>query len=110
MFPLAATHPILNNPNSGLSFTKTTSYWWDPSGQVEYDIGDRMKLTFNADALLLVGTSAEDRNRNGTVTNCINNRLILQTFSSHQLTYDTMQLVWENYIYNALKVRLLGGL
>jgi hypothetical protein len=110
MFSLAATHPILNQPNSGISFTDTTSYWWDPSGENEYDIGDRMKLTFNGDALLLLGTSAEDKNRNGTVTNCINNRLILQTFSSHQLTFDTMKLLWENYIYNALKVRLLGEL
>jgi hypothetical protein len=34
--------------------------------------------------------------------------LILQTFSSHQLTFDAMSPVWENYIYNALQVRLLG--
>jgi hypothetical protein len=109
MFPLGTTHPILNEPNSGLSFTKVTEYWWDPSGENVYDIGDRMQLTFNGDAILLLGTSAIDKNKNGTLTNCINNRLTLQTFSSHQIAYETMQLLWENYIYNALKIRILGS-
>jgi len=109
MFPLASTHPILNNPNSGLSFTNVTNYWWDPSGENVYDIGDRIELTFDGDALLLIGTSAIDKNRNGTLTNCIHNHLTMQTFSSHQISYDTMQLLWENYIYNALKIRLHGS-
>jgi len=109
MFPLGTTHPILNEPNNGLSFTKVTEYWWDPSGEKVYDIGDRMQLTFAGDAILLLGTSAIDKNKNGTLTNCINNRLTLQTFSSHQIAYNTMQLLWENYIYNALKVRILGS-
>ena len=88
MFPMGSLHPILNEPNSGLSFTKVTEYWWDPSGEKEYDIGDRMQLTFAGDAILLLGTSAIDKNKNGTLTNCINNRLTLQTFSSHQIAYD----------------------
>jgi hypothetical protein len=105
MFPLDTTHPILREPNAALSFTKVTHYWWDETLTNTYDIGDWMKITSGGDAKLLVGTMAQEKTTHGTVTVCIDDRLILQTFSSHQLNYDTMTRVWENYIYNALKVR-----
>jgi hypothetical protein len=109
MFPLDASHPILNEPNSGLSFTDVTSFWWDPNGRIAYDIGDLMENSMTGDARLLVGTQASEKTSHGTLTVCMNGQLILQTFSSHQLTFEAMKPVWENYIYNALKVRLSGA-
>ena len=105
MFPLDDAHPILHKPNSTLSFTNVTSYWWDETQQIFYDIGDWVKIASGGDAKLLVGTIAKEKTTHGTVTVCIDERLILQTFSSHQLSYNNMKLVWENYITHALKVR-----
>jgi len=105
MFPLDSSHPILQEPNAGLGFTDSTSYWWDETGVNDYDIGDLVKLTLGGDAQLLLGTKATEKNSHGTLTVCMDGQLIIQTFSSHQLTFKTMQPLWENYIYNALKVR-----
>jgi hypothetical protein len=63
IFPLDYTHPVLNQPNSGLSFTNTTSYWWDPTGRKVYDIGDLMKTSLSGDGLL--GTIATEKNTHG---------------------------------------------
>jgi hypothetical protein len=35
----------------------------------------------------------------------MNDNLILQTFSSHQLAEDISKKLWENYIINALQAR-----
>ncbi len=104
MFPRDSDHPVLHMPNT-LSFTKVTEYWWDPSGNNEYDIGDLVEIVPGGDAEILVGTNPTYRNTHGTVTVCMDDRLILQTFSSHQLHLDAMMLVWENYITHALKTR-----
>jgi hypothetical protein len=108
MFPLDSTNPILQEPNSGLSFTDTQSYWWDDSGKKSYDTGDLVQTTMSGDAKLLIGTVANEKNTHGTLTVCMDNHLIMQTFSSHNLTFNAMHPLWENYIYNALKVRFQG--
>jgi hypothetical protein len=105
MFPLDSSHPVLQEPNSGLGFTDVTSYWWDDSGAIDYDIGDLVKLTGSGDADLLLGTKATEKSTHATLTVCMDGQLTLQTFSSHQLTFKTMEPLWENYIYNALKYR-----
>ena len=108
MFPLDSSNPVLQEPNSGLTFTKVTSYWWDPVGDTQYDIGDLMKITGGGDAKLLIGISPRESTIHGTSTVCINGRFVLQTFSSHLLDYNAMRPLWENYIYNTLKVRFAG--
>jgi hypothetical protein len=108
LFPLDPTHPILQEPNPGLTFTDTMSYWWDPDERVVFDIGDLVQLRPGGSARLLVGTQPTSKDTHGTLTACIDDRLILQTFSSHQFTYNAMKPVWENYIYNALRVRFQG--
>ncbi len=105
MFPLDSTHPILHEPNPNLSFTKVTDYWWDETLVNVYDIGDWMKISSTGDAKLLVGTMANEKKTHGTVAVCMDDRLVIQTFSSHQLAYNTMTSVWENYIYNTLRAR-----
>ena len=109
MFPLDFSSPIMQEPNSGLSFTDTQSFWWDDTGKKSYDTGDLVQTTLTGDARLLVGTMANEKQTHGTLTVCMDNYLILQTFSSHNLTYNAMQPVWENYIYNALRVRFQGS-
>ncbi|MEW5869764.1 MAG: hypothetical protein AB1894_10855 [Chloroflexota bacterium] len=105
MFSLDPTNPIFNEPNNDMSFTATTSYWTTTAKGKYYDIGDLVALGRGGDATLLLGTTPDEKTRNGTLTVCMNGQLLWQTFSSHQLAYKSMQLVWENYIYHALKVR-----
>jgi len=102
LYPLEPNHPILQEPNSGLTFSDTTSHW-----AFDYDVGDYMKISQKGDATLVLGTRATDKNNRGTVTVCIDDRMILQTFNSHNLTFDAMRPLIENYIYNALKARFL---
>ena len=109
LFSLAPDNPVLREPNSGLSFTKSTDYWWDPTGKIDYDIGDLMKIASGGDATLLLGTKAEDKTGHGTVTVCLGGQLILQTFSSHSLAYEAVGPLWQNYIYNALRTRMQRG-
>jgi hypothetical protein len=102
MYPVNDTHPIMHEPNDGLTFTKVTDFWAD-----DYDLGDLMrKSTVGGDATILIGTIGTESTNHGTLTVCVDDQLIMQTFSTHQLTYDVMRRVWENYIYNALKTRM----
>jgi len=108
LFPLSPDNPILNQPNSGLGFSSTTEFWWDSNGVIDYDIGDLMKLSSDSKATLLLGVTANTPAFHGTSTVCLDGKLILQTFSSHVLTYDSMSPLWENYIYHALRTRYIN--
>jgi hypothetical protein len=105
MFPENATNPILTQPNSNLTFTDVTDHWTTKSKTFYYDLGDLVRLSPNSNATILVGTVPDLSTSHGTLTVCMDGRLLIQTFSSHQLTFNSMRLVWENYIYNMLKVR-----
>lgn len=105
LYVLDAGDPILNQPNPKLSFTANSNYWWDPNGRQSYDTGDLLKLAPGGSARLLVGTQAKETTSHGVLAVCEDGRLILQTFSSHTLTFDAGTLIWENYIYNALRKR-----
>lgn len=105
MFPVNTEHEIMHEPNDGLTFTKVTDYW-----AYNFDIGDLMrKSDVGGDATILVGTIGTDPTGHGTLSVCVDDQLIMQTFSSHQLTYDVMRRVWENYIHHALKTRMLNS-
>jgi len=100
----ASGHPILSDPNSGMSFTRARTKWiW--SG----DLGDRMALTGNGDAILLMGTNPSENYKDGVLATCMNGQLTHMGFSSHSFEYQTMYPLWENMITNALRVRLMGG-
>jgi hypothetical protein len=97
-------HPVLLEPNSGMTFTKARDTWlWS------FDLGSQMALTGQGDAVLLLGTNATEPYQDGVLAVCMGGQLILQTFSSHSFPYQVMYPLWENYIYNALKVRFSGG-
>ena len=104
MWPLGIPHPVMSDPNSGFKFTRVRDYWaWS------IFLGTKMALTGTGDANLLVGTKSQEKYQDGTLAVCMGGRLTIQGFSSHNFEFDTMYPVWENYIYNALKVKLLGG-
>ncbi len=102
MWPLAPGHPVMTEPNNLVSgiFTAVTDYW-----NFNVDIGDLMERTGEGDAILLTGIKSSDPDHYGTLTVCLQDRFILQTFSTHQLSWEAMRLAWTNYVYNALKAR-----
>ncbi|MEW5869763.1 MAG: hypothetical protein AB1894_10850 [Chloroflexota bacterium] len=100
MWPLGIPHPVLSQPNSGMSFTYALDTWL-----FSFDLGSLMALTGSGDAQLLLGTNATEKYQDGTLAVCLGGQLTLQTFSSHSFPYDRMFPLWQNYIYNALQVR-----
>jgi hypothetical protein len=106
MYPLpgGAAHSVLNEPNSGLSFTQARDTWlWT------FDLGSLMASTGQGDAQLLLGTSPNKAGEDVTLAVCMNGQLTLQTFSSHSFPSSVMTPLWENMIDNALRVRHQSG-
>jgi len=102
--PGMSSNPVLSQPNGGLSFTKARDTWlWT------FDLGSHTAYTGRGDAQILLGTDAQDGNKDGVLTVCMGGQFTLMTFSSHSFTYSVMYPLWENMIYNALKIRLTGS-
>jgi hypothetical protein len=103
LWPLnGVVHPVLTTPYNYVKLTKGY-YFWPPT-----DLGSLMDLTGEGDAVLLVGRNIDNIDHYGAVAVCMGGQLTLQTFSSHNYPRETMHEIWQNYIYNALKVRYLG--
>ena len=92
-------HPILYQPNPGLTFTTAKPVW------AFSDLGDLFTLTGSGSGQILMATNPNDSTQNGVLTVCEGGKVIFQTFNSHNFPENIMRLQWENYIYNALKVR-----
>jgi hypothetical protein len=101
MYMVNASHPLLHEPNDGLSFSNVTSYW----PYFITDLGDLMTITDRGDNEILVGTRGNEKKAYGTVMSCLGGQVIMQTFSSHQIAYDDMGLIWQNYVHHALNYR-----
>lgn len=103
-YPAASEHPIMNDPNHGLNFTKSLNTW------LYYgDLGSLMALTGQGNPIFLLGRDPKSGIKDAALVSCLNGQLTLQTFSSHSFSYDRMGPLWENYITNALRVRFGGG-
>jgi hypothetical protein len=94
IYTLDSSSPIFSTPNSGFSLTNYIGYWKDKGG-------DYVRVT-GGDAVLLAGGHATEKSDYGLLTSCIEGRVIVQTFSSHDYHREQMQMLWENYIINTL--------
>ena len=93
---LYGEHPVFHEPNEGMSLVNYSPYW---SG----DAGDLLKTIPGSDAILLAGTYAQEKSSHGLLAVCHDDRVIVQTYSSHDYRQDDVVRLWENYIYNALR-------
>lgn len=101
LYPINGDHPIHHQPNEGISLTNPTNYWtWD-----EYDLGDMLQLGPGGDAIPLWGARTISETSYLTAATCMDGRLILQTYSTHSYGDNRVIMMWQNYIYNALKAR-----
>ncbi len=99
LYPVNGTHPIHHTPNEGISLTNPSGYWqWT-------DLGDWLRLRPGSSAKLLWSARSNVRDAYGTAVVCVDDRLIIQTYSSHSYGQERVIMMWQNYIYNALKAR-----
>jgi hypothetical protein len=101
MWPLVPDDPLFSYPNKGISMRKTARFW-------DFEHGDLLKLTGSGDATLLLGTIATNKSDHGTLTRCNGGRLLIQTYCTHDFDQGTVELMWENMIYNTLKNKFLA--
>jgi hypothetical protein len=95
IYILDTSSPIFSIPNGGFSLTNYVGHWTDKGG-------DHVRLTGGGDATLLAGGFLKEKSRYGLITSCVEGRVIIQTFSSHDYHLEQMQMLWENYIINTL--------
>ena len=86
LFTIYKTVPPLVTPNI---------YW-------ATDAGDLMKISGTGDAVLLAGTQPNETSSYGVLTSCMQGRMILQTFSTHDYQETKTVALWENYIMYTL--------
>lgn len=99
LFPINGSHPAHHFPNEGVSLTNPSGYWnWT-------DLGDLIRLTPGSSAQLLWGARTNITDSYGTAAVCLDGLLIIQTYSSHSYGQNRIELMWQNYVYNALKTR-----
>ena len=91
--------PIHHQPNEGISLTNPSGFW--PSS----DLGDFMRLAPGSEAVPLWTARVNVKDTFLTSVSCLDNQLIIQTFSTHNYGKDRVVLMWENYIYNTLLAR-----
>ncbi len=92
--------PIFNKPNVVQPLYRIRFYW---SG----DVGDLMQLTPDSTAHQLAAPVSYSYTRDhGLLYSCLDGRMVLQTFSTHDYADADMQMLWQNYLYNSLQARL----
>ena len=69
------------------------------------DAGDLLKLNPGSGAALLGGTQQKEFSSYGLIAECLDGRMIWQTFSTHDYKTQDMINLWQNYIAHTLKAR-----
>lgn len=88
---LDKTHPLLSTPNTVEPPSYPYPVWFG-------DAGDLIELGSGGDAVLVGGLFPNRNNDYGTLASCLEGRMVLLTFSSHDYKEDLVEALWENYI------------
>lgn len=90
-------HPLLSTPNTAQAPSYPYPEWFG-------DAGDLLELSSGGDAVLVGGTHSSRKSDHGVLASCMDGRMVIQTFSTHDYKMDIMQALWENYItYTLIK-------
>jgi hypothetical protein len=99
VYLLEPTHPLFSEPNSISMLIPYDVMWWT-------EAGDLTKVNPGTSAgVLLAGAQQKEFNSYGLITDCMDGRMIWQTFSTHDYRTEEMINLWQNYITYALKAR-----
>jgi hypothetical protein len=88
-------HRLFNLPNP-VDMPLIPRFYW--SG----DVGDLMQILPVSNSALIGGLHVSNTAQFGLLTECVEGRMILQTFSTHNYKKADTLALWENYITNAL--------
>lgn len=99
IYLLEPSDPMFSQPNIMDMLIPSRSFLWLG------DIGDTLEINAGSDAVLLAGTQPKYYDAYGTIAECLEGRMVWQTFSTHDYMYDDMINMWQNYIYNTLLAR-----
>ena len=81
---LDKSHPLLSTPNTVLAPSYPYPEWFG-------DAGDLLKLGAGGDAVLVGGLHANRKSDYGVLAVCMDGRMVIQTFSSHDYKWDAVQ-------------------
>lgn len=90
--------PLFSEPNAISMLIPYDVLWWG-------DAGDLLELNPGSDAVLMGGTQAKEHSAYGLIAECLEGRMIWQTFSTHDYRTQEMINLWQNYIINTLRAR-----
>jgi len=99
LYWLDQTNPVLNSPNTVEPLYTSVNYW------VGTDSGDLLRLSGGGDATMLAGTFRDRKSEYGTLATCLDGRMVIQTFCTHDYKQSQTVALWENYIMNTLYAR-----
>ncbi len=99
---LSPEDPVFHEPNEGMSLVNYLGYWIG-------DAGDLIRLSPGSEFTLLAGNIATEKQRYGTLASCLDGRVIIQTYSSHDYHQEDVERLWMNYIYNTLMAHFRAG-
>jgi hypothetical protein len=88
---LDQSHPLLSTPNTAQAPSYPYPEWFG-------DAGDLLELSSGGDAVLVGGLHANRKSDYGVLASCMDGRMVIQTFSTHDYKLETTQALWENYI------------
>jgi len=92
---LDSSDPLISTPNVVPEPSYPYPVWFGKAG-------DLMNLKPGSTSKLIAGMYRDTKDSYGGIASCLNGRVYIQTFSSHDYAYNTMEPLWENYIVNAL--------
>jgi len=98
LYWLDQSHPVVNSPNTVEPLYTSTNYWFT-------DAGDLLRLSGSGDATMLAGTFRDRKSEYGTLASCLEGRMVIQTFCTHDYKQSQTVALWENYIMNTLLAR-----
>jgi hypothetical protein len=88
---LDTSHPLLSTPNTVRAPSYPYPVWFG-------DAGDLLELAPGGDAVLVGGLYPNRNSDYGVLASCLDGRMVIQTFSSHDYDSELIQPLWENYI------------
>lgn len=95
---LDSSHPVFSDPNLIMPFINYSRYW-------PIQAGDLIRLSPGSSATLLAGIFQKQKTDYGVLADCMDGRVVFQTFSNHDYHKDQVVRLWQNYITNTLKSR-----
>ena len=87
---------VFSNPNSGITLSNPSYFYW------QGDVGDLLKVGPGGDAKILAGLYPKEKSSYGLITSCLDGRVIIQTFDTHDFDPYITKALWENYITTTL--------